>query len=246
MEEIELFKDGKRHDGRKLEDLRSVKIQAHVLNDADGSAYLEWGNNKIVVGVYGPKECIPRHLASPYGAVIKCIYNMSPFSSLGEHGRSGPSRRSRELSMVIGQVFENLIEREKFPRSSIEIFVDILQGDGGTRCAAVTAASVALADAGIPMKDMAAALAVGKVKDTVVVDLDYVEDSQGQSDCAIAFSHRNKDILLLQMEGDMSKEDMQKAFELALIAEEKLHNLQVDALKAVYKNVKGEETFVDI
>lgn len=246
MEEVELFKNGKRYDGRKIEELRSVKIQAHVLNDADGSAYLEWGNNKIIVGVYGPKECIPRHLANPYGAVIKCIYNMSPFSSLGEHGRSGPSRRSRELSMVIGQVFENLIEKDKFPRASIEIFVDVLQGDGGTRCAAVTAASVALADAGIPMKDMVAAIAVGKVKDNVVIDLDYIEDSQGQADCAIAFSNRNKDILLLQMEGEMSKDDIKKAFELALIAEEKLHQLQVDALKEVYISVKEEDTFVDM
>ncbi len=246
MEKVELFKNGKRHDGRNIEDLRKVKIKAHVLNDADGSAYLEWGNNKIIVGVYGPKECIPRHLSNPYGARIKCIYNMSPFSSPGEHGRSGPSRRSKELSMVIGQVFENVIKTENFPKAAIEIFVDILQGDGGTRCAAITAASVALADAGIPMKDMVSALAVGKVSGTVVVDLDYVEDSQGQSDCAIAFSRRNKDVLLLQMEGDMSKEDMKKAFELALLAEEELHKLQVDALKEVYLNVKEREIFVDI
>ncbi|MCC7552394.1 exosome complex exonuclease Rrp41 [Candidatus Micrarchaeota archaeon] len=246
MEEVELFKNGKRYDGRTVEELRHVKIKAHVLNDADGSAYLEWGNNKIIVGVYGPKECIPRHLASPYGAVVKCIYNMSPFSSLGEHGRSGPSRRSRELSMVIGQVFENVIEREKFPKAAIEIFVDVLQGDGGTRCAAVTAASVALADAGIPMKDMVSAVAVGKVKDTVVIDLDYVEDSQGQADCAIAFANRNKEVLLLQMEGEMSKEDMQKAFELASIAQERLHQLQVEALKEVYMHINEGDAFVDI
>ncbi|MFA5382690.1 MAG: exosome complex exonuclease Rrp41 [Candidatus Micrarchaeia archaeon] len=246
MEEIELFKNGKRHDGREFGEVRPIKIKAHVLNDADGSAYIEWGNNKIIAGVYGPKECIPRHLASPYGARIRCIYNMSPFSSLGEHGRSGPSRRSKELSMVIGQVFENVIITENFPKAAIEIFVDVLQGDGGTRCAAVTAAAVALADAGIPMKDMVSALAIGKVQDQIVVDLDYIEDSQGQADCAIAFSKRNKDILLLQMEGSMSKEDMKKALELAFKAGEKVHELQVNALKEVYQNIGEKESFIDI
>ena len=127
-----------------------------------------------------------------------------------------------------------MIKLEEFPRAAIEIYVDVLQGDGGTRCAAITAAAVALADAGIPMKDMISAVAVGKVEDTVVIDLDYIEDSYGQSDCAIALANRNKDILLLQMEGDMSKEDLQRAFELALKAEEVLHNKQVDALKEVY------------
>lgn len=233
-EKSELLKNGIRNDGRKIEELRPVKIKAHVLNAADGSAYIEWGNNKIIAGVYGPKECIPRHIASPLRAVVKCVYNMSPFASRQEHGRSGPSRRSRELSMVIRNVFENVIKLEEFPKAAIEIFVDVLQGDGGTRCAAITAASVALADAGIPMKDMVNAVAVGKVEDTVVTDLDYIEDSCGQSDCAIAFANRNKDILLLQMEGNMTKEEMKKAFELALKAEEELYKLQTNALKEVY------------
>ena len=56
-----LLTNGKRVDGRGVEDVRPMKIVARVLNDADGSAYIEWGKNKILAGVYGPSECIPRH-----------------------------------------------------------------------------------------------------------------------------------------------------------------------------------------
>jgi exosome complex component RRP41 len=92
-----LFADGKRIDGRGEGDLRPIKIVSRVLNDAEGSAYIEWGKNKILAGVYGPRECIPRHDQSLYRAVVRCRYNMAPFCSLEEHGRAGPARRSQEL-----------------------------------------------------------------------------------------------------------------------------------------------------
>ena len=158
----ELIINGKRLDGRGVEDLRNLRIEAGVLKQAAGSAYVEWGKNKIICGVYGPRECIPKFEASPYRALIKCRYMMAPFCSLEEHGRSGPSRRSTELSKVIREVFENLIISESFPRTEIDIYMEILQSDGGTRTAAITAACVALANAGIPLKDMVSALALGK------------------------------------------------------------------------------------
>ena len=132
----QLLVDGRRVDGRGLQDLRPIRMEARVLNDADGSAYIEWGKNKILAGVYGPSECIPRHDQSLYRAVVKCRYNMAPFSGAEEHGRSGPNRRSKELSKVIKEAFENVIISENFPKTQIEIFVEVLQSDGGTRCAA--------------------------------------------------------------------------------------------------------------
>ena len=107
-EDKRLIVDGKRGDGRTPEELRNVRIETGMLKEADGSAYIEWGGNRIVCGVYGPKDCIPRHAADPYKAILKCRYMMSPFASQEEHGKSGPSRRSTELSKVIRHVFENL------------------------------------------------------------------------------------------------------------------------------------------
>lgn len=230
----ELIVNGKRLDKRNIDEMRNVKIVPGVLSSADGSAYIEWGGNKIICGVYGPRECIPKHGANPYRALIKCRYSMSPFSSLEEHSRSGPSRRSNELSKVIKEAFENLIIAEAFPRTQIDIFIEILQAEGGTRVASITAAAVALANAGIPMKDMASAVAVGKIGGKLVLDLSKDEDNFGQSDLPVALSARNKDILLLQMDGLLTLDELKTAFDLAEKGCDDLNKMQSEALRKMY------------
>lgn len=238
-EKMQLIKDGKRADGRKPDELRNIRIEAGVVAEADGSAYVEWGGNKIICGVYGPRECIPRHGASPYQATLKCRYMMSPFASLEEHGRSGPSRRSTELSKVIREAFENVVMLESFPNTQIEIYIDVLQASGGTRTASLTAAAVALANAGIPMKDMLCGIAVGKADDTLIVDLDKYEDNLGQSDVPLAMSNREKKLLLVQMDGLLTKDEIIKMIEMAENGCSRINELQADALKRFYE--KGEE-----
>ena len=240
-----LFENGKRVDGRKLDELRSVKIVARVLNDADGSAYIEWGKNKILAGVYGPSECIPRHDQSLYRSVIKCRYNMAPFSGAEEHGRSGPNRRSKELSKVIKEAFENVIISENFPKTQIAIYVEVLQSDGGTRCAAVTAAAVALADAGIPMKDLISAVAVCKIDGKMAVDPGKEEDNFGESDMPIAFSPRTGEMLLFQMDGLLTKEELAQGVKMAADASGAIRKMQMDAIKKVYEEPK-EERFLTL
>lgn len=236
---VQLIVNGKRTDGRGPEDLRNLRIEVGITAEADGSAYVEWGGNKILCGVYGPRECIPRHGASPYHSLVKCRYMMSPFASLEEHSRSGPSRRSTELSKVIREVFENLILAEKFPNTQIDIYIDVLQADGGTRTASITAAAVALANAGIPMKDMVASVAVGKAGDIIALDLNKIEDNFGQSDMPLAISHRDRNILLLQMDGMLTLEEITHALDIAEKGCEKVHEVQANALKRHYE--KGDE-----
>jgi exosome complex component RRP41 len=235
-EDKRLIVDGKRGDGRTPEELRNVRIETGMLKEADGSAYIEWGGNRIVCGVYGPKDCIPRHAADPYKAILKCRYMMSPFASQEEHGKSGPSRRSTELSKVIRHVFENLVIAERFPNTQIEIFLDVLQASGGTRTASITAAAVALANAGIPMRDMVAAVSVGKADGKVLVDLDKEEDNSGQSDMPIAIARNSKEILLLQMDGLLTKEEVEKALDLAERAVEKIGDMQEESLRQFYES----------
>ena len=238
--DVKLIINGKRVDGRTVDELRNIRIEAGILDEADGSAFVEWGGNKIIAGVYGPRTCVPRHDASPYHAIVKCRYMMSPFASLEEHSKSGPSRRSTELSKVIREVFENLIMAEKFPNTQIDIFIDVLQAEGGTRTAAVTAAAVALASAGIPMKDMVAAVAVGKAGNEICLDLGKIEDNFGQSDMPIALSNRDNKILLLQMDGMLTKEEIEKGIEMASNACKKLHETQSDALRRTYEGSDSE------
>ncbi|HIH22674.1 TPA: exosome complex exonuclease Rrp41 [Candidatus Micrarchaeota archaeon] len=242
----QLIIDGKRTDGRTIDEIRPLRIEVGVISSADGSALVEWGGNKVLCGVYGPRECIPKHEASPYGALIKCRYSMSPFASLSEHGRSGPNRRSLEISKVIREVFENLIIAENFPKTQINIFIDVLQADGGTRVASITAASAALASAGIPMRDVVSAIATGKVDGQMVVDLGKDEDNFGQSDMPIALSHRKKDILLLQMDGLLTKEEILKALDMAEKSCEKVHEVQVAAVRKIYESAALSEQKISL
>jgi exosome complex component RRP41 len=239
--DIQLIKDGKRVDGRTPDEMRNVRIEAGVVPEADGSAYVEWGGNKILCGVYGPRECIPRHGSNPYRSTLKVRYMMSPFASAEEHGRSGPSRRSTELSKVIREVFENLVIGEKFPNTQIDVYIDVLQAEGGTRTASVTAAAVALVNAGIPMRDMVSAVAVGKAADVLLVDLGKLEDNFGQSDMPLAMSHKEKKLLLVQMDGMLTKEEIAEMLEMTEKGCDKVHEIQADALKRVYDKKEDEK-----
>jgi exosome complex component RRP41 len=229
--------NGLRLDGRKVDELRPITIKAGVLNEADGSAFIHWGGNKIVVGVYGPRPCIPRHEANPYKAIIKARYMMAPFCSKEERGRTGPTRRSIEISKVIREAFEHVVLTRLYPKTEIDIFIEVLQAHGGTRTAAITAATVALIDAGIPLKDMVAAVSVGKIDGRVVVDLSKEEDNYGQGDMPVAMTHRTKEVVLLQMDGLFTREEFKQGLSMAEKALDYIHELQVKAVKEKYEEM---------
>lgn len=230
----QLIVDGKRLDGRGFDELRSLKIEASVLKNADGSCYLEWGDNKILAAVFGPKEATPRHMMDPAKAIIKCRYSMAPFSSIGEHGRTGPNRRAIEISKVTKEAFENVVLLSDYPGSEIDIFIEVLQSDGGTRAAGITAAAVALASAGIHMKDLIYAVSAGKIDNDVVLDFNMIEDNFSDSDMPTAISPRNNNILLLQMDGSFTREELSKALKMIIKAGEVITAKQKDALREVY------------
>lgn len=222
-----------REDGRAFDELRPLKIEAGVLERADGSAYLEFGGNKVLVAVYGPKESHIRRLQRPDRAYIRCRYNMAPFS-VDDRKRPGPDRRSVEISKITAEALQPAVLLERYPRSLIDIFIEVLEAEGGTRCAGITAASVALADAGIPMKDMVVACAAGKVNDEVVLDLSEVEDKEGQADVPVAIMPRSGEITLLQSDGNLTSAEFEKAIDLAIEGCNSISKLQKDALKQRY------------
>jgi len=233
-------KKGIRVDGRKLDELRPVKMEVGVLPNADGSAYLEQGKNKILVGVYGPKEAHPRHIAQQDRAVIQCRYHMAPFS-VDERKSPAPSRRDVELSKVIREALEPAVFLEYYPKTSIQVYIEILQADGGTRCAGITAASLALADAGIPMRDLVVACAAGKTDGKLIVDLMDTEDKVGEADVPVAFMPNLNAITLLQMDGSLSVDEFENALNMALGGCKQLYTLQKEALKSKYVAVEEAE-----
>ncbi|MDY6986008.1 MAG: exosome complex exonuclease Rrp41 [Candidatus Thermoplasmatota archaeon] len=222
--------NGKRLDGRSAEELRPVKMKVGVLNRADGSAYIEWGKNKVVAAVYGPREAQPRHIQNPLKGIVQARYNMVSFS-VTDRKRPGPDRRSIEISKIISEALEAAVVTESFPRTTIDVSMEVLQADAGTRCAGLTAASLALADAGVPMKDLVVACAAGKVDGQVVLDLFKEEDNYGQADLPVAIMPKSGDVVLLQMDGHLTQEEFDRALSMAIDGCKKLYEMQKEALK---------------
>ncbi len=233
-------KKGIRSDGRKVDELRPVKLQVGVLSNADGSAYIEHGKNKILVGVFGPREVHPKHLMQADRMVLKVRYHMAPFS-VQERKSPAPSRREVELSKVIKESLEPALFLELYPRTGIDVFIEVLQADGGTRCAAITAAALAIADAGVPMRDLVVGCAAGKVDDTVVLDLYDAEDKLGAADVPVAYMPSLNAITLLQMDGILEPAEFEKAVNMAMEGCKKIYEMQKEALKTKYMVVKEVE-----
>lgn len=231
---------GKRIDGRKFDELRPLKIEANVLKRADGSAYLEWGGNKVLVAVYGPREVHPRHLQDPTKARVQCRYNMAAFSVM-DRKRPGPDRRSVEISKVLSEALEYVVFTEQFPRTTIDIFIEVLQAEAGTRCSGLNASSVALADAGIPMRDLISSVAFGKVEGKVVLDLSKEEDNLGDADVPMALVPRTGEMVLLQMDGHLTQEEFNEGLSMGVTACKHIYDLQRDALKRRYSTMVEKE-----
>jgi len=229
-----------RLDGRKLNEMRPVKIEVGILGNADGSAYIEQGKNKILAAVYGPREIHPKHQALPDRAALRCRYHMAPFS-VQERKSPAPSRREVELSKVMREALEPSIFTEYYPRTAIDLFIEVLQADGGTRCAGINVASLALADAGIPMRDLVSSCAAGKVEGRLVLDLTDGEDKSGEADMPLAYMPNLNAVTLLQMDGMLTGEEFEQAVSMALEGCRQINQLQKESLKAKYVEVKEAE-----
>ena len=232
--------NGIRCDGRKIDEPRRIMIKAGVLKNADGSAYIEFGDNKILAGVFGPRDVHPKHLSNTDTGILRVRYHMEPFS-VTERKNPAPSRREIEISKVIKEALEPAVMLDKFPRTAVDVFLEVLQADGGTRCAALDAASVALADAGIPMRDMVSACAAGKVADTIVLDVNNEEDQAGQADMPIGYMPNLNKITLLQLDGVLTQEEYKKCVETGVNGCKLVYELQKKALNDKYFGNGGEQ-----
>ena len=229
----------KRLDGRDWEELRPIDAKVDVIKEADGSAFFKIGKTAAYAAVYGPRNLYPKFLQDPSKGILRINYNMMPFSGTGDRVRPGPNRRAKEISMVTEKSFMSVVELDQFPNAVVDVFIELPQTDAGSRCAGICAASLALASAGIPMKDLVGAVAVGKVADKIVVDLDYAEEAYADGEVAdipVAYVPTQDKITLLQMDGIVEKEQLMEALEKSKKAAMKIIEIQREALKAKYKN----------
>ncbi len=227
----------KRFDGRKFDELRPISAKVGIIKNALGSAMFTIGKSSAIAAVYGPRELHPKFMQNPETGILRCTYNMVAFSGSGERVRPGPSRRSKEISFVTSEALAPVLDLSEFPKTAVDVYIELVQTDAGTRCAGICAASMALADAGFPMKDLVTAVSCGLVGDRVVLDLNYDEEAyeDGAVDIPVAMMPRKEKITLMQLDGKISKKQLMEAVQLAKKGCKEIYEVQKAALKAKHK-----------
>ena len=232
----------KRNDGRKFDELRPIRAKVDVVPSADGSALFESGKTKAIAVVRGPRVLHPQHMQNPSKGILRVTYQMMSFS-VWDRIRPGLSRRGQEISKVLEWALSEVVDLEAFPSSVVDVFIQIPQADAGTRVAGLNAAAMALAHAGIPMKEMVSATAVGKIDKTIVVDVDKEEEDfkegEGSTDVPIAFTSRSEKITLMQLDGKISPSELKEAVKMGREACKKIAKIQAEALKNPKEEIKG-------
>jgi exosome complex component RRP41 len=227
----------KRNDGRKMDEIRPMTAKVGIVPSADGSASFQTGKTRAIAVVRGPRTLHPQHMQDAKCGVLRVNYGMMPFS-VEDRMRPGPNRRSEEISKVTEWALSSVVDLSGFPNTVVDVFIQIPQADAGTRVAGINAAAMALAHAGLPMKQMVSAIGVGKIDKSLVIDLDKYEDSEfhdgeGSTDIPMVLTSRTKEIALLQLDGKISVPEFKEVVEAGKKACDKILAVQMEALKNV-------------
>ncbi|MCX6749801.1 MAG: exosome complex exonuclease Rrp41 [Candidatus Pacearchaeota archaeon] len=227
----------KRPDGRKPEETRPMTAKVGVIPNADGSAMFSFGDTVAIAAVYGPKKMHPQHSQNPEKGTLRCNYNMLSFS-VSERARPGPNRRSMEISKVTEWALEPVLMIDKYPNMVVDVHINILQANASTRCAGINAAALALAHAGIPMKEMVSSVSIGKLDKNLVVDLikeeEDFEEGEGATDIPITLTTGGK-ITHIQLDGKINSKELKEVLKLARKANKEVYEVQKKALKESIK-----------
>ena len=228
-------KQFKRPDGRKVDEIREMKAKVGVVPNADGSAMFSFGKTVAIAAVYGPKKMHPQHQQDPEKGTLRCTYNMLSFS-VTDRIRPGSNRRSTEISKITGWALEPIIMIENYQNMVVDVHINILQANASTRCAGINAAAMALAHAGIPMKDMVSSVSIGKLDKQLVVDVNKDEEDweigEGATDIPITFTNSGK-LTHIQLDGKITTKELKEAIELARKSCKEIYEVQKKALKDV-------------
>jgi len=229
-----LIVNGKRLDGRAFDEMRPIEMETSIIGRADGSARVAFGKTEAMASTYGPRKLYPRFLQESSTGILRCRYNMAPFST-EDRVRPGRNRRSIELSKVIRLALESSTFLDDFPKTVVDVFIEITQADGSTRVTGINAASLALASSGVPMRDLITACSVGKIDGKLVSDLNGIEDNNSEADVAFAMLPTKEIITLLQMDGILTKDELFSLLENARENCKKIYETQRKVLKERYK-----------
>jgi len=235
-----MTKEFKRSDGRKPDEIRAMEAKVGVVPNANGSAMFSFGDTIAIAAVYGPKKMHPQHQQDPEKGTLRCKYSMLSFS-VSERIRPGPNRRSTEISKITEWALEPVLMIKKYPNMAIDVHINILQANASTRCAGINAAALALAHAGIPMKDIVSSISIGKIDKQLVVDLNKDEEDweegEGSTDIPITMTSGGE-ITHIQLDGRITSKELKEVIELARKVMKEIYEVQKKALKDSVREIK--------
>ncbi|KAF9975501.1 Exosome complex component RRP41 [Actinomortierella ambigua] len=220
-----LTPEGLRIDGRRTTELRKIRSITSTLSQADGSAYLEHGNTKILAAVYGPREARAKSQVSHDRCYINVEFSMAPFSTTERRRRAKTDKRMLEIAQFVKQSFEPVVLTTIYPRSQIDIYLQILQHDGGILEACINATTLALMDAGVAMEDYVCACTAGWIDKEPALDLNSVEEAQDTSEMTVAILPKSGKITLMQMEARLHVEKLEEVLQLATQGCRQIHTV---------------------
>lgn len=228
-----------RQDGRKLNEIRKMSAKVGIVPNADGSAMFAFGDTIAIAAVYGPRKLHPQHMQNPATGILRCNYDLMSFS-VNDRKRPGPSRRSQELSKMTQWALLPALDLKDFHNTVVDVDIQIIQADAGTRTAGINAAALALAHAGIPMKNLVSSIAIGKLDKDLVVDVDKFEEDfeggEGPTDFPVAKLSNTDKYTLLQIDGKIQPELVKDVIKLADAACAEIYEIQKKALKEVVES----------
>ncbi|HSS46221.1 MAG TPA: ribonuclease PH [Burkholderiales bacterium] len=232
---------------RKTNELREVKITRHYTKHAEGSVFIECGDTKVICTA-SVDEKVPLFLKGRGRGWVTAEYGMLPRSTGiradREAARGRQSGRTQEIQRLIGRALRAVMDPQKLGERTIQIDCDVIQADGGTRTAGITGGFVALHDAVThllkrklitesPLNDFVAAVSVGIYQGKPVLDLDYEEDSNCDTDMNVVMTG-NSGFVEVQgtAEGEpFNREEMNALLDLAQTGIKQLVAKQKAALK---------------
>ena len=238
-----------RQDGRKNNELRKLKITKNYIKFAEGSCLVELGSTKVIATA-SVEDGVPPFLRNSGKGWVTGEYGMIPRSCKSrvprEASKGRLGGRTHEIQRLIGRSLRAVTDMTKLGERTIWLDCDVIQADGGTRCASITGSFVALALAldkmkkdsiieSVPLSDYVAAISVGMIDGETVLDLDYEEDSKGEVDMNVVMTGKGK---FIEVQGTAEKEpfgkdDLDKLIGLAGKGIQEIMDEQKKVLKGI-------------
>ena len=227
--------------GRKNDEMREVKVTKNYIMHPEGSVLIEFGNTKVICNAT-VEEKIPPFLRGSGTGWITAEYSMLPRATNNrvqrEASKGKIAGRTMEIQRLIGRALRSSIDLGKLGERTIIIDCDVIQADGGTRTASITGAYLAMELAiekliderklnEIPIISKVAAISVGKIKNEILLDLEYEEDSKADVDMNIIMNDKGEFIEIQGTgeEATFTQDDLMKFIEVSKNAFEKLFKL---------------------